>query len=160
MGLAQVKWPGRLQLITRPGGQRILLDGAHNIPGVETLVAALKKDFPAMKRTLILGMLADKDWRPMCELFAPLAERVILLPVESKRTASPEQLAGVFRVANPTAEVVCVENLTQALDEAARDEFVVVAGSLYLIGAVLSQLDPSMRDVGDERGLNEWSGAR
>ena len=40
-GLASVSWPGRLQLITRPGGQKILLDGAHNVAGAETLRATL-----------------------------------------------------------------------------------------------------------------------
>ena len=159
-GLAQVKWPGRLQLITRPNGQRVLLDGAHNIAGVETLVAAVEKGFAGIKRTLILGMLADKDWRPMCELLASLAERIILVPVESKRTASPEQLAEVFRAANPKAQVRCADSLSQALDWAGRDEFVVIAGSLYLIGAALALLDPDFGASGDERGLNEWGGAQ
>ena len=40
-GLATVNWPGRLQLVTRPGGQKILLDGAHNVAGAEALRAAL-----------------------------------------------------------------------------------------------------------------------
>ena len=157
-GLAQVKWPGRLQLITRPNGQRVLLDGAHNIAGVETLVAAVRKDFPAAKSSLIFGVLADKDWLSMCELLAPIAERIILVPVESNRTASPEQLAEVFRVANPKAQVRCADSLSQALDWAARDEFVVIAGSLYLIGAALVLLDPDFGASGDERGLNEWGG--
>ena len=32
-GLASVNWPGRLQLIQMPNGQKILLDGAHNVAG-------------------------------------------------------------------------------------------------------------------------------
>jgi len=159
-GLASVKWPGRLQLIMRPSGQRVLLDGAHNIAGVETLAAAVEKDFAGVKPTLIIGMLADKDWRRMCERLALIAKRIIVVPVESKRTASPEQLAEAFRAANPRVEVVCVPNLTQALDQTAADDFILVAGSLYLIGAALALLDPQFKDSGDERGLNEWSGGR
>jgi len=30
-GLSRLDWPGRLQMITRPSGQRLLLDGAHNL---------------------------------------------------------------------------------------------------------------------------------
>ena len=96
----------------------------------------------------------------MCELLASLAERIILVPVESKRTASPEQLAEVFRAANPKAQVRCADSLSQALDWAGRDEFVVIAGSLYLIGAALALLDPDFGASGDERGLNEWGGAQ
>ncbi len=158
-GLAQVKWPGRLQLITRPNGQRVLLDGAHNVAGVETLQLALKINFE-QKHTLILGMLGDKDWRVMCEMLAPLAARILLVPVDSARTAKPEELAVVCRAANPRAEVRCVENLSHALECAANDEFVVIAGSLYLIGAALVLLDPEFSASGDERGLNEWGGAQ
>ncbi len=156
-GLAQVKWPGRLQLITRPNGQRVLLDGAHNIAGVEALRAAIS---PRKMPTLILGMLGDKDWRVMCEMLAPLATRILLVPVDSARTAKPEELAEACRAANPRAEVRCVENLTRALENAANDKFVVIAGSLYLIGAALVLLDPEFSANGDERGLNEWSGAQ
>jgi len=41
-GLSRVHWAGRLQLVTRPAGQQILLDGAHNVGGAEILVAAVK----------------------------------------------------------------------------------------------------------------------
>ncbi|HZL78804.1 MAG TPA: folylpolyglutamate synthase/dihydrofolate synthase family protein, partial [Candidatus Limnocylindrales bacterium] len=44
-GLAAVDWPGRLQLVTRTGGQKILLDGAHNADGAKALRAALEKHF-------------------------------------------------------------------------------------------------------------------
>ena len=154
--LAQVKWPGRLQLITQPNGQRVLLDGAHNIAGVEALRVTLQGGAP----TLILGMLGDKDWRVMCEMLAPLATRILLVPVDSARTAKPEELAVVCRAANPRAEVLCMKNLLRALENAANDKFIVIAGSLYLIGAALVLLDPEFSASGDERGLNEWGGAQ
>jgi dihydrofolate synthase/folylpolyglutamate synthase len=42
--LAAVNWSGRLQLIKRPGGQIVLLDGAHNLAGAETSVFARVSD--------------------------------------------------------------------------------------------------------------------
>ncbi len=113
-----------------------------------------------IQRTLILGMLNDKDWRVMCEMLAPLATRILLVPVESSRTAKPEELAVVCRAANPQADVRCFENLPRALENAANDKFIVIAGSLYLIGAALVLLDPEFSACGDERGLNEWGGTR
>ena len=158
-GLANVKWSGRLQLITRSSGQRVLLDGAHNIAGVETLCATLVNNFADdKKRTLILGMLGDKDWRVMCERLAPLANRILLVPVGSERTAQPAELATACRAANPRAEVLCVKNLSHALKQTVGDQFVVIAGSLYLIGEALVLLDPEFATSGDERGLNEWGG--
>jgi dihydrofolate synthase/folylpolyglutamate synthase len=155
-GLADVNWPGRLQLIDR-GAQKFLLDGAHNVAGAEVLRVSLAELFPAAKPAFILGVLGDKDWRAMCEILAPLASRVLLVPVGSERTAQPAQLAEVCRATNPAAEVLCCDSLPDALAQSARDKFVVIAGSLYLIGEALTLLDPAFAGVGDERKLNEWS---
>jgi hypothetical protein len=44
---------------------------------------------------------------------------------------------------------------------ACKDEpFVVITGSLYLIGEALARLDPAFAEVADERGLNEWTGKK
>ena len=102
-GLESVNWPGRLQLVTRPSGQKILLDGAHNVAGAKALRETLKKDFPAAKRMLVLGVLQDKDWRQICEILAPLAMRIFTVPVASERTAEAQELAAACRVLNPTA---------------------------------------------------------
>ncbi len=96
-GLSNVNWPGRLQLVTQPSGRKILLDGAHNLAGVVALRDALEKNFPATKRTLILGVLQDKDWRHICEMLAPLASRILIVPVASERTAKPNELASACR---------------------------------------------------------------
>ena len=173
-GLAQVNWPGRLQFITRPGGQRILLDGAHNVAGAEALRAALmgwspsfslsgstlKHELQRGAPTLILGVLGDKDWQAMCEILAPLASRVLLVPVSSERTAQPERLAEICRAANPAAEVAGCASLPDALARAAQDGFVVIAGSLYLVGEALELLDPAFAQTSGERGLNEWRGTK
>lgn len=161
-GLAHVQWPGRLQWLTQPSGQRFLLDGAHNISGVETLCAALRAAGLTVSQgaapTLLLGMLSDKDWAGMCERLAPLANRILLVPVESSRTMQTAALATVCQAANPQAEVCCFENLSQALAAVGPDRLVVIAGSLYLIGAALILLDPAFASAADERGLNEWGG--
>ena len=96
----------------------------------------------------------------MCEMLAPAAARILLVPVDSARMAKPEELAVACRAANPRAEVHCLDNLSRALADAANDEFVVIAGSLYLIGAALVLLDPEFSASEDERGLNEWGGAQ
>jgi dihydrofolate synthase/folylpolyglutamate synthase len=159
-GLDTVHWPGRLQLLARPNGQRFLLDGAHNTAGVEVLRAALRQHYPTVPPTLILGILGDKEWRTMCQILAPLAARILLVPVRSERTTPPQELAEVCRGANPHATVKSCASLADALQESARDSFVVIAGSLYLIGAALALLDPEFRDAGDEHTLNEWGGAK
>ncbi len=155
-GLQNVDWPGRLQLVTLPDNRRILLDGAHNVAGVKALCDALKKNFPAGKRTLVLGVLQDKDWRHICEMLAPLSARIFTVPVSSERSTPPGELTAACRAANPAAEIFTCASLREVLEKIARDDFVVITGSLYLVGEALELLglSPSARD---ERGLNEWT---
>jgi dihydrofolate synthase/folylpolyglutamate synthase len=158
-GLANVHWPGRLQLIEKPSGQKILLDGAHNVAGVEALRAALAEAGAPAKCVFIIGFLGDKDWQPMCEVIAPLAAKIFTVPVASARTADASELAKAFRFANPVAEIFACQNFSEALIACKDEAFVVVAGSLYLVGEALERLDLSPGNTG-ERGLNEWMAAR
>ena len=155
LGLKNVNWPGRLQLIQKSNGQKILLDGAHNIAGAEALRDSLKHDFTLTQPTLLLGVLGDKDWSPMCEILAPLAARIFTVRVASERSADAHALAAACRTANPSAEIFVCDSLPAALEKTAGDQSILIAGSLYLIGEALELLDPSFAGHG-ERGLNEW----
>ncbi len=155
-GLENVRWPGRFQVVSRPGGQTLILDGAHNPAGARVLRAALGSHLPGVRPTLVLGILADKDWRAMCEVLAPAAARVLPVIVPSERTASPQELAEACLAANPEAQVIACLSLADALRLAEGDAVVVVAGSLYLIGEALEQLGGSGEAGGGERDLNEW----
>ena len=158
-GLVDVNWPGRLQLIQRPNGQKILLDGAHNVAGAKALRDALEKHFPAVGRALVLGVLQDKDWQHICEMLAPLAGRIFTVPVASERAASANELAVACRAANPAAESLACASLNEALKRTAGDTFVVITGSLYLVGEALELLGHSPA-AKSERGLNEWAAAQ
>jgi len=120
----------------------------------------LRQNYSATTPTLILGILGDKEWRAMCQILAPLAARILLVPVCSERTTQPQELAEVCRSVNPHAAVKSCASLPEALQESASDPFLVIAGSLYLIGAALALLDPEFRDARDEHALNEWRGTK
>jgi dihydrofolate synthase/folylpolyglutamate synthase len=154
-GLETVNWPGRLQLVTRPSGQNFLLDGAHNVAGAKVLRKALEKYFGRTRRILVLGVLQDKDWRHICETLAPLAARILTVPVSSERAADARELAAACRAVNSTAEIVACDSLREALGKIVSDDFVVVTGSLYLVGEALESFGLSPA-TSDERALNEW----
>jgi len=100
--------------------------------------------------------LQDKNWREICRQIAPLAGKIIAVPVASERTANPAELAAECRAANPAAEMAVAQSLQEALQASSGDDFVVVTGSLYLAGEALELLGLSPANAG-ERGLNEWS---
>jgi len=157
-GLSRVQWPGRMQLVKLPGGRNFLLDGAHNPGGVATLRDALAESFPGVKPVLIMGVLEDKNWHQMCGVLAPLAQRILCVPVSSTRTATAETLAETCRSISPATETIACGSLAEALRAVANEPFVVIAGSLYLIGEAMEQLQLAASPGGDEKGLNEWGG--
>ena len=158
-GMAGVEWPGRLQLVQKSAGQKILLDGAHNVAGAKTLCAALEKFFPASRPVLIFGALEDKQWPEICSMLAPLAGKVFTVPVASERTAKVGDLMEKFRLANPAAPVKSCGHLADALSAVQCEPLVVITGSLYLVGEALEQLGLAASGTG-EPGLNEWTAAR
>jgi len=115
----------------------------------------LAKHFPSGERTLILGILQDKNWQSICELLAPLAEKIIAVPVSSNRTANPAELAAICRLVHPKAQILCADSLRDGLQKSEGDKFVILTGSLYLVGEALELLGISPSGS-QERGLNEW----
>jgi dihydrofolate synthase / folylpolyglutamate synthase len=159
-GLTTVQWPGRMQLVERTPGHRVLLDGAHNSGGATSLRATLEELFPHARPAFILGIMADKDWDLMCEILAPLAGRIFCVPVGSERSASPQDLCKACCRTNPAVELRACASLDEALEATQAESFTVVAGSLYLIGEVLEELGLSQEARMGERELNEWTTAK
>jgi len=156
-GLRTTRWDGRLQVVEQADGRLILLDGAHNPAGAQTLAGTLRNRFQDRRPALILGTMADKDYAAICRLLAPAAAKIFLSPIASDRGADPRELAKFCREANAVADVVICPNIAQALARAAREPFVVVTGSIHFVGEAMEELGLASSD--SERGLNEYGAA-
>jgi dihydrofolate synthase/folylpolyglutamate synthase len=138
-GLAEARWPARLQRIETPRGDAIV-DGAHNPAGAAALASYLAAHFPGGV-PMVVGMMADKDAAGMLSPLAAAARPLVLTRAPGPRGADPAQLAGALDAAG-RAHVVVEPDLDRALAYAWRaGPVIVVAGSLYLAGAVLALLD-------------------
>ena len=136
--LGQVWWPGRLQ---RHG--KFILDGAHNLPGIQTLDAELTG-----RPTVIFGVLRDKDWPAMARIVAKRASRLFLVPIKSKRGLPPKELLSACK------GTIC-NSLREAIEQTQADKEVVITGSLYLTGEAMELLGIAPAPAQDERTLNE-----
>jgi dihydrofolate synthase/folylpolyglutamate synthase len=132
--LRAVRWPGRLQWFA--GRPPLLLDGAHNAAGARALAAYLAT-LPSC--VLVFGVMEDKDVAAMAGALFPRAREVVLVRAPGRRAASPAAIAARAGApasgARPAASVAGALRLARSL--ARPDEPVVVAGSLYLVGAAL-----------------------
>ena len=154
-GLLSVSWPGRLEYFCLAGGKpvecpaegatgqphlrRYLLDGAHNLAGVESLRDALVSEFRYDRLILVWACMGDKDVAATLIAIAPLAERIIFTRPESERSATVAQLAAILpaeeRSTKAQSAPTVGEALALAADMARNGDLICVAGSLYLVGA-------------------------
>jgi dihydrofolate synthase/folylpolyglutamate synthase len=155
-GYAAARWPGRLELLT-VDGRDVLLDGAHNPAGAAALATALDDLTPFLTpgpATLVTASMADKDVAGVVAALrmSPViaGARIIATTVEGPRAMTSEGLAAVWRGAGQRGPVDAAPTPEAALQEAlARGSgAIVVAGSLYLVGAIRGRLvdDPLLRD--------------
>jgi dihydrofolate synthase/folylpolyglutamate synthase len=144
--VAGTRWPGRLECI--PGDPPLLLDGAHNPAGARALAAHLAgRGEPFV---LLFGAMADKDVRRLARELFPPASAIVLTRPRISRAAAPEELAR--RAGRLAARARREPSVTRALAIARRlaradgeSTTVVVAGSLYLVGAVKAILGREAR---------------
>jgi dihydrofolate synthase/folylpolyglutamate synthase len=138
--VAATRWPGRLQRI--PGRPTLLLDGAHNPAGARALAAHLAGAPP---HVMLFGAMADKDIRGLAQALFPPASGLVLTTPRVSRAASPSAIARhagrLTRGAHLEPSVARALRLARRLARAHGPRTqVVVAGSLYLVGAVLALL--------------------
>lgn len=131
--------PGRMEPIAT--GPLVMLDGAHNADGVDTLVAALQDEFPTTSWQVVLGIMGDKNIDLMIDGLATVADGFIVTAPRSERAESPGVLAE--KVSSRTDIPFLVADSTEtALDMARADAgqagSVLVTGSLYLVGEARS----------------------
>ena len=134
-GFAETRWPGRLELIDggAAGLGRVLLDGAHNPAGARALAAALT-ELGVARPAIIFGAMRTKKVGEVLRALAPLAPRFIFTRVDDPGAREPSDLAATWRrISGGRARTAPTPD--DALSVADGDP-VVVAGSLYLVGAV------------------------
>ncbi len=134
-GLAQVRWPGRLDVVqTRP---LVVLDGAHNADGIGVLVRELPAIVGSRPLHLLFAVMRDKLWSPMVDALAPRVASATLTAVLPPRGEAPEVLAQRFAGHCPVRVVqrplAALEALLESIGAA---DAVLITGSLFLIGAI------------------------
>jgi len=151
-GIAKAEWPARMQLLSQgrlkalaPPDSELWLDGGHNADGARAIASAIGDLEERVPRPLVLivGMLSTKDSAGFLRNFAGIARCVIAVPIPNQENSVPaEALAELARDTGIPAE--SCDTLEDALVAVRRLDLapaprVMIAGSLYLAGEVLSQ---------------------
>jgi dihydrofolate synthase/folylpolyglutamate synthase len=130
-GLLSARNRGRLEWLAPD----LLVDGAHNPDGALVLANYLSRLPRDRKRTLLLGGGTDKDVRSVAWTLAPQVDRVYTTACAHAKARAPadvaQELEGLPVPVSPAGPIADALPLARA-----NGGLVIVAGSLYLVGAV------------------------
>ncbi|MCB1057439.1 MAG: hypothetical protein KDD11_18215, partial [Acidobacteria bacterium] len=147
-GIAACRWPGRLESMVLPDGDRphagrppadkqVVLEAAHNADGAAQLIRFLEAVGEPVD--LLFGALEDKRPWTFLPRLAAGCRRVVLTTPPGERGMAAGRLRRWLPAAHP---VVVEEDPGRALDAALAEGGVplLVCGSIYLIGAIRTRL--------------------
>lgn len=139
-GIAQTRWPGRMELVSR--NPDILLDGAHNPAGAKALAGYLRRFGARRRLRLIFGVMREKAAAEMAAELFPLAWEVIPVAPHQVRALPAEAI----RQLSPHPRMRAAASLASALEAArtgaAPGDWIVITGSLFLVGEARALLLP------------------
>jgi len=151
-GVLDADWPARLQRLRggpltalAPVQAEIWLDGAHNEAGGRVLAEAMAdfEDQSPRPLALICGSLTNKDTAGFLGHFRGLAQETLAVPIAGEHAArSAQEVAAIARAAGLSA--AACDSVASALRFLAARQWpvpprILIAGSLYLAGAVLEE---------------------
>ncbi len=140
-GFRTVKWPGRLQRISRE--PEIILDVGHNPAAMTTLWEYFKEFYPQRNIVTVFGILSDKDSSKMLQTLERFTSTIILTKPMSDRAADPEMLAREAAKITTNFQVIphVRDAYKAALEHAQPTDVVLVTGSHYTVGEILALIE-------------------
>ncbi|MGG3888692.1 bifunctional folylpolyglutamate synthase/dihydrofolate synthase [Metabacillus fastidiosus] len=131
-GLEKTSWKGRFETMSKD--PLIIIDGAHNIEGVESLVDVVNRHYGDRKIHILFSALADKDFKPMIERLTAIATSMAFTTFDFPRAASAADLYDVC----PMEDKAYYESWEEAVEKFVQcdDDVYIVTGSLYFISGV------------------------
>ena len=149
-GVAQAEWPARLQrlgglwLDLLPPGSALWLDGAHN-PGGALALASVLQSWPD-ETHLVIGMKQAKDCAEFLRALIPHAASLYAVAEPDQHLALPVQdiIAASGNIALPGPDIA---GALRQIARAGKPVRVLICGSLYLAGSVLSRATLPMPEL-------------
>ena len=138
-GLLNVAHVGRFEIITT--SPLIILDGAHNVEAVETLVKTVQDKYSRKKVTIIFSAFKDKPIPDMVAELSKLGGSIIFTTVPSPRSISGKEQFILSNATNTTYEENWEKVISKEIEKCRKDDhLLVITGSLHFISIVRKYL--------------------
>lgn len=120
----------------------VILESAHNEAGIKNLKLSLSKT-NYKNLYIIYGTVKDKDVLKIISILPKNATHYILTQTNIPRAMPVDELNTLFNqfgFTNTTSIAQTSQAFTKALEMADKDDLILVTGSIFLVGEILSQL--------------------
>jgi bifunctional protein folC len=143
-GFLTVTWPCRFELVSK--SPDFILDGAHNIDGIEKFISNINFYYKDSRKIAIFGVLEDKDYNEMLERIIPCFDMFLTVRPDSERAMEAYELKDKIE-ALTEKKVYSFDNYQDAIDKSfeisSKDDVISAFGSLYFVGEVRKLLGVS-----------------
>lgn len=143
-GFLTVTWPCRFELVSK--SPDFILDGAHNIDGIEKFISNINFYYKDSRKIAIFGVLADKDYNEMLERIIPCFDIFLTVRPDSERAMESYELKEKIEVLTEK-KVYSFGNYQDAINKSfemsSKDDVISAFGSLYFVGEVRKLLGVS-----------------
>lgn len=137
-GMKKAAQPARFEILQRE--PYIILDGAHNESGAQSLEETMGEFFKNKKVLMVIGILKDKEVVKMLDHFMGISDNFIVTEPVSERAMEAATLAKMIEQRGGRAECIpdMRESFLRALEREKTENWdvVVFGGSLYLVGKI------------------------
>ncbi|MDV2912014.1 folylpolyglutamate synthase/dihydrofolate synthase family protein [Pediococcus acidilactici] len=133
----QARWPGRMEIMQQ--APLVVLDGAHNLPGVQALKQSLQTYWQDRPIHILAAILDDKLFQPMIDELLTIPNAQLTLtnfqnPLHRQVVQPAELVANEARQINYEANWRTA--LRQLIKQANPRDVVIITGSLYFVSEV------------------------
>lgn len=151
--LGDVHFSGRFEVFEGDAGcADIVLDGAHNVAGIEALEQNVKLYYPNAKILAVTSMLGDKQVDEILHRLCKFSNDVIFTEINNERRISAHEMLEIAKQSEGNTgnyqEIPDTgKAFTQAYDSRRNYDLILFTGSLYMMGDIRRRLH-------DEGGIN------
>jgi dihydrofolate synthase/folylpolyglutamate synthase len=131
-GIEKTTNPGRMEII---GFEPIILiDGAHNVAGMQMLKKTIKKHFVYNNIILVIGILSDKNAKEIAKIISSIADKIIVTKSSNNRAFDPIILKSFFKPKTTIIKNTVSEAIEYTKKIVKKQDIIVITGSLFTVG--------------------------
>jgi dihydrofolate synthase / folylpolyglutamate synthase len=133
-GLFRAHWAGRFEKVS--SFPDIILDGAHNLQGVQALKQTIEQHYRGRRIYLLFAALHDKAYGNMMKELVPTVDEAYFTTFDFPRAASAEELLDESPFEKSYSIYPWDKAINEITNKLKSDDVLIITGSLYFISEV------------------------